>query len=277
MEDSMNGGTSYSHSIGKVLQYRRWQCCTRPFVHYIARDAFVPQFYAELDAAFAELMNRGLSEHHDPARFSRNISNYDAYSMLFDWNMPEPFRLFISREWHDMLAQLTDIPATGDVTGGFHHHRSGSESGQIHNDLNPGWFVDTQDPGKVNLSRNDLCDYSSGKVHGTGYQVHESVRALAVLMYLHNPSWHEDDGGETGLYRNSSQPTDAPTKMVPPLNNTLLIFECTPRSYHSFLPNKNGPRNSLIMWLHRPKSDVIQRWGRDAIIGWGNRTQGQLK
>ncbi len=67
--------------------------------------------------------------------FRRNIRNYDAYSMLFDWSMPEPFRLFLSREWHDMLAHLSDVPSTGDVTGGFHHHRKGSKSGQIHNDL----------------------------------------------------------------------------------------------------------------------------------------------
>ena len=273
----MNGVRNFPQSLANVLQNRRWQCCIRPFVHYIARDVFIPQFYAELDAAFGEMMNRGLSEHHDPARLSRNIRNYDAYSMLFDWNMPEPFRLFISTEWHNMLAQLADIPATRDVTGGFHHHLRGSRSGQIHNDLNPGWFVDAQEPGKLNLSRNDLCDYSTGEVHGTGYHVHESVRALAVLIYLHNQDWQEDDGGETGLYASSSQPVDSPTKAVAPVNNTLMVFECSPKSYHSFIANRKGPRNSIIMWLHRPTSDVIQRWGSDAIVGWGNRTQGQPK
>ena len=28
-------------------------------------------------------------------------------------------------------------------------------------------------------------------------------------------------------------------------------------------------RNSMIMWLHRPKRDVMQRWGEKAIVGWG--------
>jgi hypothetical protein len=195
--------------------------------------------------------------------------------MLFDWTMPEPFRIFISKEWHDMLAQLTGIPATGDVAGGFHHHRRGSKNGQIHNDLNPGWFVDANDASKVNLSRNELCDYSTGLDRGHGYHVHESIRALAVLLYLHNPPWHEGQGGETGLYTSSSQPVEFPTKAVAPINNTLLIFECTPRTYHSFLQNRNSPRNSMIMWLHRPKSEVIQRWGNDVIVGWGNGTEGQ--
>lgn len=271
----MTAEATSTHAIARVLKNRRWQCCTRPFMHYIARDAFVPQFYSELDAAFGEILNRGLSEQHDPARFSRNIRNYDAYSMLFDWAMPEPFRLFLSKEWHDTLAHLAAIPATGDVTGGFHHHRRGSRSGQIHNDLNPGWFVDQYDPARINLSRNDLCDYTSGQVHVAGYPVHESIRALAVLIYLHNADWHEGDGGETGLYANSEQPVDEPTKTVPPVNNTLLVFECTPRSYHSFIENRGGPRNSIIMWLHRPKSDAMQRWGSDAIVGWGGRAQGQ--
>jgi 2OG-Fe(II) oxygenase superfamily len=263
--------------LAQVIANRRWQCCTRPFPHYVAHDVFTPQFYRELDAAFGELMARGLSEEHDSRRFSRNIRNYDAYSMLFDWEMPEPFQLFVSREWHGMLASLAGIPATGDVTGGFHHHLRGSRNGQIHNDLNPGWFVDSQCPGSLNLSRNDLCEYSSGEMHGQGYSVHETVRALAVLLYLHNSPWQQSDGGETGLYDDSSQPVDRPTKAVPPVNNTLFIFECTPNSYHSFIQNRNGPRNSMIMWLHRPKSDVIRRWGENAIVGWGGRTQGQPK
>jgi hypothetical protein len=240
----------------------------------VAYDVFTPEFYAEIDAAFGGMLGHGLSDGHDPARFSRNIRNYDAYSMNFDGNMPEPFQLFISNEWHDMLAQLARIRATRDVTGGFHHHRLGSRSGEIHNDLNPGWFLDAPDAGGVNLSRNELCDYSTGHVNGHGVQVHESVRAVAVLFYLHNPPWRDGDGGETGLYAHSSQAVDNPTKVMPPVNNSLFMFECRPDSYHSFIQNRNGHRNSIIMWLHRPKPDVIQRWGEDAIIGWGGHASG---
>lgn len=264
----MSGGSNLSYPLASVLQHRRWQVCVRPYPHFVVRDVFVPEFYAQLDAAFGELLDRGLSEAHDPARFSRNIKNYDAYSMMFDWNMPEPFRFFVSKEWHDMLAYLTGIPATSDVAGGFHHHLRGSRSGQIHNDLNPGWFVNSSDGAGVNLTRHDLCDYSTGQVYQSSVQVHESVRALAVLLFLHNPPWHEDDGGETGLYADSWQPVSRPTKAIPPINNSLLMFECRPNSYHSFIENRGGPRNSMIMWLHRPKSDVVQRWGENAIIGW---------
>ena len=266
----MTGGSKLSYPLASVFQQRRWQVCTRPYLHFVAHNVFVPEFYSQLDAAFRELLDRGLSEAHDPGRFSRNIKNYDAYSMTFDWNIPEPFRLFVSKEWHDMLAYLTGIPATSDVAGGFHHHLRGSRSGQIHNDLNPGWFVNSVDGG-VNLTRSDLCDYSTGEVYQSGVQVHQSVRALAILLFLHNPPWHEEDGGETGLYADSWQPVSRPTKAIPPINNSLLMFECRPNSYHSFIENRGGPRNSMIMWLHRPRSDVVQRWGEDAIVGWNGK------
>ena len=255
--------------LASVLNQRRWQVCTRPFPHIVARDVFTPDFYAELDSAFGGFLERGLSEDHDPARLSRNIRNYDAYSVSFAYDMPKPFQLFISREWHDMLARLAGVPATTDVSGGFHHHLRGSRSGEVHNDLNPGWFVDAAPNGAVNLTRNDLCDYTTGHRRDPRTPTHQAVRAVAVLFYLQNAHWREGDGGETGLYADRDQPVDAPDKAIPPVNNTLLMFECRPNSYHSFIQNRAAPRNSMIMWLHRPLGEAAQRWGEGAIVGWG--------
>ena len=125
------------YHFANVLGQRRWQCCARPFPHFIAHDVFTPHFYSELDAAFGEVLARGLSEGKEPGRFSRNITNYDAYAVTFDDDMLPPFQVFISREWHDLLAQLAAIPATGEVSGGFHHHLPGSRSGEICNDPTP--------------------------------------------------------------------------------------------------------------------------------------------
>jgi Rps23 Pro-64 3,4-dihydroxylase Tpa1-like proline 4-hydroxylase len=243
--------------------------------HFVCRDLFTPEFYARLDQAFGEVLDRGLAEDQDPTRFSRSIKNYDAYSMNFHQAMPEPFHIFISWEWHDMLANLGGVRATRDINGGFHHHLQGSKSGQVHNDLNPGWFLDNPNPSGINLSQSNLCDYSTGCVYSEGLQVHETVRALACLIFLHNPPWRAGDGGETGLYSYASQPISSPTKAIPPINNSLLMFECRPNSYHSFIGNRSGPRNSVIMWLHRPKSDAEQRWGADSIVYWRDEPKNQ--
>jgi hypothetical protein len=55
---------------------------------------------------------------------------------------------------------------------------------------------------------------------------------------------------------------------VPPINNSMLLFECTPYSYHSFISNRRSVRNCLVMWLHRPKEEVTARWGETVIEKW---------
>ena len=145
----------------------------------------------------------------------------------------------------------------------------------MHNDLNPGWFADRPDPFGINLSRNELCNYSTGAATDPSIPVHPTVRAIALLLYLHNPPWSPGDGGETGLYSYRKQPVSQPTKAIAPRNNSLFLFECRPTSYHSFLKNRNGPRNSMIMWLHRPYQNAVERWGERSIVQWTNRPKNQ--
>ena len=52
------------------------------------------------------------------------------------------------------------------------------------------------------------------------------------------------------------------------MNNSLVLFECTPFSWHGYLGNRAKPRNSVVMWLHRPKADVVARWGEPSIVRW---------
>jgi 2OG-Fe(II) oxygenase superfamily len=260
--------------LAHILHQRRWQVCSEPFPHMVAYNVFTPEFYAWLDRAFGDILGRGLSERHDPAMFSRNIAGYDAYSTTFNDEMPAPFHLFTSHPWHHMIANLVGIRVTGDVNGGFHHHAPGSKSGHVHNDLNPGWFLNETHPHRVNISRNELCNYSTGKVRA-GYHGHQTMRAIAVLFYLHNPPWEPGDGGETGLYSSREQPVSEPAKRIPPINNSLFLFECRPNSYHSFIENWKSPRNSMIMWLHCPFEDVVQRWGDKAVVYWSKRPKNQ--
>lgn len=256
--------------LARILYQRRWQVCREPFFHMVAYNVFTPEFYAWLDRAYGDLLALGASEASDNSRLSRSIPNYDVFSMSLGPDIPAPFNVFTSREWHDAVANSVGIRTTGDVNGGFHHHSVGSKSGMVHNDMNPGWFIDSNDPYQVNLSRNDLCNYSTGRVTDNQIPVHETVRAIALLFYLCNPPWQYGDGGETGLYSYRRQPVTEPTKTIPPINNSLVLFECRPNSFHSYLCNRTSPRNSLIMWLHRPVEDVVQRWGRKAIVPWSN-------
>ena len=49
-----------------------------------------------------------------------------------------------------------------------------------------------------------------------------------ALYYLANPRWEPGDGGSTGLFTSADDSIEAPSAEMPPINNSLLLFECTP-------------------------------------------------
>ena len=244
--------------LAEVLQNRRWVRRTHPFPHVVAADVFVPAFYAELAAEF-----RRIAQEH-PEAFRRSMPGYDAAGS--EVGRDGPLGVFVSRPWHDLVAGVGRVQPTGDVSASLHHHEPGAASGWPHNDLNPGWFPEpAPDPGEVRLSIDGDVGYHRGE-RPPGVPARETIRAVSLLFYLANPPWSAGDGGETGLYRSPSDP--APAASIPPVDNSLVLFECTPYSWHAFVSNRAKPRNSVVMWLHRPKADVIDRWGEAAIVPW---------
>lgn len=265
--------------LSTLLRNRRWIRHTWPLPYFAARDVFIPTLYREQVAAFAELLGRGFAAEPDGARFCRSLPGYDAHALGFSRSLPEPFGVFLSRAWHDMLAQLAGVRATGDVDGGFHHHAVGSASGWIHTDLNPVWFAGAAPPDGVNLSDGRLCDYTTGKPTRAGVCPRGVVRALTMIFYLGDDEWRAGDGGETGLYAAVDRPVEKPDAVVPPAGNSLLVFACTPFSYHAFLKNHRRPRNSVILWLHGDKDEAVARWGARALVPfrkrpWAHTTRG---
>ena len=258
-------------ALAEKLANRRWLRREKPFPHVVATDVFTPAAYRDIEVAFQQLLALGLGDPRERERFSRSIEGYDVYALSLQPSLPEPLHVFFSREWHDAIAAVAGGHATGDVDGALHHHPPGTLSGRPHNDLNPGWFAGEADPGEVNLSDGRRCSYQSGRLGAAGVggpSPRETIRAVAVLFYVNNPPWRPGDGGETGLYLDGRARTENPVLAVPPRNNSLLLFECTPRSYHAFIRNTVQPRNSVIHWLHRTKEDVIRRWGSEPIVSW---------
>jgi hypothetical protein len=245
----------------RELAHRRWVRRTRPFPHVVAQNVFVPQVYTELEAAF----NRILREH--PEAFRRDMAGYDAAGAALDRYRDGPLGLFASRPWHDVLAASAAVACTGDISASLHHHEAGSRSGWPHNDLNPGWFPAGAPPAdRVQVPGDGPVSYHRGtRPHGV--EARETVRAVSVLFYLANPPWQPGDGGETALFASGDRGR-GPAALVPPVNNSLVLFECTPHSWHAFCSNPRTPRNSLVMWLHRPKQDVVTHWGEHSIVRW---------
>jgi hypothetical protein len=253
-------GPTSEWPLADLIANRRWVRRDLPFPHIVASNVFVPAFAAALDAEFARI------EREHPEAFVRNMTGYDASGAEIGRYRDGPLGVFVSREWHDLIARVAGVTATGDVSASVHHHDPGSAGGWPHNDLNPGWFPDPPPgPGEVRLAGASEVDYHTG-ARPPGVGARETVRAVSILFYLGNPSWEPGDGGETGLYARPER--GALGAAVPPINNSLVLFECTPHSWHGYLSNRGKPRNSVVMWLHRAKADVVARWGEASIVTW---------
>lgn len=247
--------------IAQALNARRWIRRYQPFPHVIAYDVFAPAIYHRLETDFRTLLEETAGRPY--------LSEHGIDGRTVDDEVSDHLYPLLTPAWHDLLAGITGIHATGHIAVGMHHHRPGSQDGFAHNDLNPGWFLGAPDAGRVALSGPGI-DYTSGRLLGdTDLTPVETVRGAALLFYLANPPWRPGDGGSTGLYRSAGANIRRPVAVVPPLNNSLLLFACTPRSFHGFISNRRSPRNSIVMWLHRPKQDLVAQWGDAAIIPYG--------
>jgi hypothetical protein len=233
----------------------------------VAEDVLKPAVMEALADAFAAALARPFSDTPAPDRFCR-ITGYDGYSLPLTQATAPPFNFFISRAWHDVLAEVAGVQAVGAVRAALHHHRPGGAAGAVHNDLNPGWFAGgAANPAGVVVSDPDVCNYHHGRPARPSARPRRYVRAVAMIYYLANPSWEAGDGGETGLYRRDSDGELKLAAVTPPLNNSLLLFECTPVSFHAFQANRNA-RNSVILWLHRQADEAERRWGAREIVEW---------
>lgn len=259
-DTALAASTAGLAGLGDVLANRRWVRNALPFPHVVARNVFTPDFYDALNSEFRRI------EREHPETFHRAMSGYDASGAMLDHYRDGPLGVFVSRPWHDLLAGLFSVAATGDMTASLHHHDPGGQSGWPHNDLNPGWFAEpAAGTDEVRLPHDGQVQYH----HGTrpdAVPARETVRAVSALFYLGNPEWEPGDGGETALYANGAARVPAAT--VPPVNNSLVIFECTPFSWHGFVHNRVKPRNSVVMWIHRDKAQVERRWGADSVVHW---------
>jgi hypothetical protein len=255
--------TQRGWDLPAVLANRRWVRRLEPFPHVVAENVFIRGFYRSLEEDFKRV------QLEVSGSFTRNMTGYDASSANLADHHDGPLGVFVSREWHDLLAGVTGARTTGDVLATLHHHEPGSQTGWPHNDLAPGWFEDPEPgPGEIRLTSMPRVNYATGETTD-GVTAHETIRAVSVLFYLNNGSWQAGDGGETALFASSADAAlTGPAAVVPPLDNSLVIFECTPVSWHTFLSNQAHPRNAVVMWLHRTKAETLERFGDASIAYW---------
>ncbi len=252
--------TEREWNLPDLLAHRQWVRREWPFPYIVAQNVFKAEFYQELDAQFRDL------ERTNPEMFRRDMKGYDASATELSHHCDGPLSVFASRSWHDMLAKIWGVQATGDVAASLHHHEPGGASGWPHNDLANGWYPDRElKPDEVQLSNSAEVNYYHGRVKPET-PARETVRAVALLYYLGNPEWQPGDGGETGLFTTFSGAGQGPRSSY---------HRSTTRWSCSSARRSAGMRSRPIAHHAIPWSGgctgprkTPSRWGEQSIVYW---------
>ncbi len=249
-----------------ILTNNQWSVKNYPFKYINETDVFTSEFYSALNTCYVEFM---LSSFNKLKRIKNSNQFFPNGTYVFGLNslVPEPFKVFFSAEWYSHIISFFPSTYTLDVNIAAHCRVKENTDTWIHNDLNPGWFP-IEDSGSIIIADNSKCDYKTGKTFQDNIQVKKTVRSLAIIFYLNNPPTSEMEGGGTGLYLNLTQEIDNPTVTILPENNSILIFPCSPKSYHAFIPNVSHQRCAIVMWLHSPWDYIVSKFGENNIVYW---------
>lgn len=234
---------------------------TWPFRYWHMRNVYEASVYEALALAMEVLVETN--------QCARKIPGYDAGGAGFLSSSPAPLAVFHSPAQRDWLNSLFGVPNTPYLSAGAHFHKRHSKSGFIHNDYNPGWFPVSHEA--IQEVRSDLCHYKTGKGPLPDHAKVQTIRGVGMIFYVGNDPWAPGDGGETGLYLHEDDPVDQPVVAIPPLNNSLFAYECTPQSWHSFITNTKSTRTNIIMWTHRLYAEAVAQHGEEGIEAWRNK------
>ena len=236
----------------------QWWCHRAPFRHWRATSVLDDQTYQRVASAFKSAFTDADPRASSPAR--SKVRNYDAEIVALNSVNSAPFSPLLSEEWITSLHVLLNLPRRRVIDAALHSSPAGSRTGWIHTDLCSAWFDERDDQGSIVFADRSSCDYFTGRAKTSSARPREYVRAATMIFYLANEGWAPGDGGETGLYGAAKPCAHTTVAKVAPIDNTLVLFECSPHSYHRFLANPGRRRNSIILWLHADVGDAERRW-----------------
>lgn len=239
------------------LNNKSWRIQAKPFPHAVLENLFDKNYYSKICDGFEQHQRRS----EDRSKYS----NYDAVIRPISHKDSSLFDPLFRREWLSLVCAAFQRSTTFEIDAATHSHPAGSRSGWIHNDYNPGWFAREAAQNELIFSDSEDCKYKGNYSEAHPYLCR--MRYITMIYYLLNDEWVQGSGGETGIYGSAGQSVEKPDIAVPPKNNTLLIFECRPDSFHSFVSSKIR-RNSITLWLHRPMAEARKQWPYHEPVYW---------
>ncbi len=237
----------------------------KPFPHVNIRNFFKRDFYLSLCHEFETTLQKGVLEADEPKdlqRFQKFHYGFDASHWQLPPNIGAPINLLYQPVWIEFFSKLFGVPLTKNVSITFHSQVFGSKPFSAHNDYCYVGMPKSK-PGDDNVKQlfYDAPYFISGPQEAKDLNLDLQMRSVIGIFYLDNPDYVEGNGGETGLYESyEGYLQNNPVKLIPPISNSMLIFETTPDSFHTYVPNKAKYRNTLLFWLHSDADLKMKRF-----------------
>lgn len=227
-----------------------------PFHYVVIEDAFEPMLAEGLSFLFRELIvdARGIGKVGEVGELIYDALNF---TPRLDHLRHTSMSVFTSPQLRRFVVELFNIRLDENMIIGMHRHNPGSRPGWAHTDFAVVSFPNVP----PNVDGNRLfydgcgCNYSDDSRDRQPDSI-KTARAIACLYYTANADWLPGMAGETGIYADLGKRL---VHRVPPRNNSLLIFEISPISYHAFMGASKVQRNCYIWWYHSEPKYLLER------------------
>jgi hypothetical protein len=240
-----------------IINNGQWRDLRRPFRHFHATRVLESTVYNSVAKMFSTLLLRSPKSRRKLPSFTKSVYNNDLV-LPVDECLAEDLPAIFSESSIRSLYGILDLPFLPRIDAEMHSHPKGSPSGFIHTDYSETWFDESFAPLKpmIRFPSRFRCDSVTGEVKVRSAIPAKYVRAATLIFYLCNDGWREGDGGETALYEDEWETPDISARLIPPANNSLLLFRCSPHSYHRFVTNPGCVRNSIVLRLYSTSSNA---------------------
>jgi hypothetical protein len=231
---------------------------SEPYNHVIIKNLLKKDIYDKMCVKFYEYIARAPKPH---GKIGSTNLTYDAFIYsVTEQDCVDGYEFFASEEWKDFVSKIFKLQLNQHIAYSLHYHHTPSQSGYVHADLSLCSVID--DPTrKIKITGDCLYADDSSNVQP---HTNKTMRTVACLYYFNNDvdNWKESDGGGTGIY--SSYDLASLVKQVPPINNSLFMFEIGAKSFHAFI-GANFDRSAMVQWFHSNPKEFMKKNLKDLI------------
>lgn len=251
IEDILDKLKKAHPSVSEDLTF---EYATTPYKHIVIKNFLKEEVYNKMCNKVEELIA--------PTAAAQKYATGEVYnariaSLSFK-EMNDGYDFFGSPEWKKCVSNLFNIAFDKLVNISLHYHKAPSKPGWVHADFSICSYND--DPEKDIIIGSNGAIYSDDTANRQPAST-KALRRVACLYYFNNKTDISPfDGGGTAIYDATGGRV---VKTIPPVNNSIFLFEISPTSYHTYTGAKFD-RTALVHWFHSSISQYLHE-KRDEI------------